>query len=242
MSRIMLICSRELSSYFSTWTGYIIIAVALLIDGLLFNAFAIGDSAKYSSEVLRDFFYYSSGIAMVAGVFLAMRLIAEEKQTGTITLLYTSPISERQLIYGKFISALLVLVSLNVLTLHLPALIFLEGKVSLGHMAAGYLGVLLLGASVLAITLFASVIAPNQLLAAIIGAAVTVVFLLLWLVATRVDLPFSELFSYISLHNLRFRPFTNGIVHIKDIVFYLSMTLFFLEASIRALETRRTFG
>jgi ABC-2 type transport system permease protein len=242
MNKIWLIARRELGAYFTTWMGYIIIFAALLIDGMLFNSFAIGDEAKLSSDVLKDFFFFSSGIGMVAAVFLAMRLLAEEKQTGTIVLFYTSPLSERQLVYGKFLSALIMFVILQVLSVYLPALIFLEGKVSLGHMAAGYLGVTLLGAGVLAISLFASVVSPNQLIAGISAAAMTVFFLLLWLLSYRVDEPFREIFSYISIHNERFRPFSNGVLHTRDVVFYFSLIFFFLECSIKSLETRRLQG
>ena len=242
MSKVLLIAKRELGSYFSTWNGYIIGFAALLINGLLFNGFAIGDSPKYSFDVLKDFFFFSSGIAMVAAIFLAMRLLAEEKQTGTIVLFYTSPITERQLIYGKFLSAFFVFLILQLLTLYLPSLIFIEGKISFGHMAAGYLGVILLGASVLALALFSSVIAPNQLIAGVLGAAMTVALLVLWMLAARVDQPFSDLFSYISIHNLRFRPFSRGIVNIQDLIYYVSVVLFFLECSIRALQTRRLQG
>ncbi len=242
MNKIWLIARRELGAYFTTWMGYIIIFAALLIDGMLFNSFAIGDEAKFSSDVLKDFFFFSSGIGMVAAVFLAMRLLAEEKQTGTIVLFYTSPLSERPLVYGKFLSALIMFVILQVLSVYLPCLIFLEGKVSLGHMAAGYLGVILLGAGVLAISLFASVVSPNQLIAGISAAAMTVFFLLLWLLSYRVDEPFREIFSYISIHNERFRPFSNGVLHTRDVVFYLSLVFFFLECSIKSLETRRLQG
>lgn len=242
MDKVLLIARRELSSYFTTWTGYIVVFSSILITGLLFNAFAIGDVPKFSSDVLKDYFFFSSGIAMVAAIFLAMRLLAEEKQTGTIILFYTSPITERQLIYGKFLSVILIFLILQGLTLHLPALIFLEGKVSIGHMAAGYLGIILLGSAVLAIAMFGSVVASNQMIAAVIGASITVILLLLWIVANRVDEPFSSLFSYISLHNFRFRPFSGGIVHIKDIIYYCSLILFFLECSVRALETRRLQG
>ncbi|MCX6127818.1 MAG: ABC transporter permease subunit [Proteobacteria bacterium] len=242
MTKIWLIAQRELVSYFSTWMGYIILFAALLIDGLLFNAFAIGDEAKFSSDVLRDFFYFSSGIGMVAAIFLAMRLLAEEKQTGTIVLFYSSPISERQLVYGKFLSSLLMFLMLQVLSLYLPCLIFLEGKISVGHMAAGYLGVSLLGAGVLAISLFASVIAPNQLIAGISAAAITVVFLLLWLISYRVDQPFRDVFAYMAIHNERFRPFSTGVLHIRDLIYYFSLVFFFLECSIKSLETRRLQG
>ena len=242
MTKIWLIAQRELQAYFSTWMGYIILFAALLIDGLLFNSFAIGDDAKFSSDVLKDFFFFSSGIGMVAAVFLAMRLLAEEKQTGTIVLFYTSPISERQLVYGKFISSLLMFLILQLLSLYIPCLIFVEGKISLGHLAAGYLGVSLLGASILAISLFASVMAPNQLIAGISASAMTVVFLLLWLISYRVDEPFREVFGYMAIHNERFRPFSTGVLHTKDLVYYLSLIFFFLECSIKSLETRRLQG
>ena len=228
MNKVILIATREMGAFFKTWMGYIIIFASLLINGLLFNAFAIGNSPKYSADVLKDFFFFNSGIGMVAAVFLAMRLIAEEKQNGTIVLFYTSPITERQLVYGKFLSVLCIFLILQILSLYLPALIFIEGKVSLGHMFSGYLGVTLLGAAVLSIAMFGSAVAPNQLLAAVTGASIVVVLLLLWLVADRVDEPFSGLFAYIAIHNHRFNPFSKGLVHLKDIVYYLSIIFFFI--------------
>jgi ABC-2 type transport system permease protein len=236
MGKIWLIARRELAAYFTTWMDYILLAAALLIEGLLFNSYAIGDSPKFSADVLRDFFYFSSGVGMVVAMLLSVRLLAEEKQAGTIVLFYTSPISERQLVYGKFLSAFIMYTILQVISLYLPALIFLEGKVSLGHLAAGYLGLLLLGAAVLAIALFASTIASNQLMAGVLAAAITVTFLVLWLVSYR------DILSYMSVHNERFRPFSIGVLHTRDIIYYLSMSCFFLEASIKTLETRRLQG
>lgn len=242
MGKIWLVATRELGAYFRTWTGYIIGAAALLINGLLFNAFAIGDQAKYSAEVLEDFFYFSSGLSMVAAIFLAMRLFAEEKQTGSLVLFYTSPVTERAFVYGKFLSAFIFFLFLQALSLYLPALIFIEGKVSFGHLAAGYLGVTLLGAATLGVALFASVASPNQMVAGILGAAITVSLLVLWLLSGVVDEPFKGLFSYLAIHNQHFTPFSRGIVHVVDIVFYVSALAFFLECSIRVLEARRVEG
>jgi len=242
MVNVFLIAQRELASFFTTWMGYLIAAATLFINGLLFNAFAIGDSPEFSATILSRFFYFSSGISMVAGVFLAMRLLAEERQTGTIVLFYTSPVSERQIIYGKYISAFIFFLFLQILTLYMPALIFVHGKVSLGHMAAGYLGVTLIGAAVLAICLFASVLGSNQLLAAVLGAFFTVTILVLWMLANVVDPPFKDLFSYLAIHNAHFDPFRKGIVHLKDIVYYLSLIFFSLECAVRALEARRWQG
>lgn len=242
MNKILIITMRELRSYFSTWLGYIVISAALLLNGILFNTFAMGDAPKFSSDVLKDFFYFSSGIAMVSCMLLAMRLIAEEKQQKSLVLLFTSPISERQIVWGKFLSAFVMFSLLNVISLYLPALIFLEGKVSLGHVFAGYLGVSLLGASVLAIALYASALAPTQMLAGISAAALTVVMLVLWLLSSRADTPFKEVLAYGAIHSERFKPFTLGIIHLRDLVYYLSVIVFFLECAVRAVEQRRAKG
>lgn len=242
MNKIILIARRELNGFFSTWMGYIIGAATLVINGLLFVSFAVGSKPKYSEEVLSDFFYFSSGIAMVAGLFLAMRLFAEERQTGTITLYFTSPVSERQVVYGKFLSAVAFFMFLQILSIYMPLLIKLQGKISYGHLVSGYLGTSLLGVAVIGMSLFASVIASNQLVAAILGAVFTVVFLVLWMMAGVVDEPFKSLFAYLAIHNQHFTPFSQGIVHVKDLIFYLTFTWFFLEASIRTLEARRWQG
>jgi ABC-2 type transport system permease protein len=242
MSKVILVAGRELRAFFSTWMGYVICAAALFIDGLLFNAFAVGSNPKFSADVLADFFYFASGMSMVAGVFLAMRLLAEEKQSGTIVLFYTSPISERQLIYGKFLSALLFSLVLHLLSLYLPALIFINGKVSLGHLASGYLVLFLIGSAAIAISLFASTISPNQLVAGVTGALFTVTLLVLWMVADIVQPPFKDILAYISIHNKHFTPFSQGIVHTRDIIYYVSVVVFFLECSVRAIEARRWRG
>ena len=110
MKPIALIIRRELSAYLRSPLGWVVAAVVLLMDGLLFNSFALGsDTARKSSEILRQFFYFSSGTTMAASLFLSMRLIAEERQNGTLTLLFTSPIRDYQIVIGKFLSALIFL-------------------------------------------------------------------------------------------------------------------------------------
>ncbi len=242
MSSIFLIMRRELSAYLRTWMGYIIAAVGLLVNGLLFNSFAISGEPKFSADVVFDFFYVTSGIVMVVSLFLSMRLMAEEKQSGTIVLFYTSPVSERQLIYGKFLSVLCLMMMILAMTLYMPGLIMMNGKISAGHLAAGYLNLILLAGSATAITLFASTLAPNQLIAAILGAFLLVLLLVVWMVADIVDPPLKGIFSYIALHNIHFSSFARGIFKLKDLVFYLSLILFFLECSVRTLEARRWRG
>lgn len=242
MEKIWHIASRELAAYFTTWMGYIIIALTLIIDGLLFNAFALGNSAKLSSEVLESFFYYSSGMSMVAGILLAMRLMAEEKQNGTIVLLFSSPVTERQVIYGKFLSAFLFSMVLHAVSLYMPALIMVHGKISVGHVISGYLCLALLGGLTASMTLFVSTLAPNQLVAAVGGAFIVVVFLVLWMLAKVVDQPLKDIFAWLAIHNDHFTPFGSGVVNLKDLVFYFGMIIFFLESSTMALTGRRCQG
>lgn len=242
MNKSLLIAQRELGTFFSTWMGYIICAAALFIDGLLFNGFAVGGSPKFSAKALSDFFYFASGMSMVAGLFLSMRLIAEEKQSGTIVLFNTSPVTERQLIYGKFLSAFFFALIILALSVYMPLLIKIHGKISIGHVSVGYLSLVLLSGSAIAIGLFASTISPNQLVAGVLGAFFLVTLLVLWMLAEVVAPPLKDVFAYLSIHNQHFTPFSDGIIHTKDIVFYLSVVVFFLECSVRALEARRWKG
>ena len=84
MNKIFLLAKRELGYYLNTIWGYAILAIILVIDGILFNTFAMGaNTERYSTDVLQDFFFFSSGTTMIAGVLIAMRLLAEERSNGT---------------------------------------------------------------------------------------------------------------------------------------------------------------
>ena len=239
MKNTALIFQREFSAYFRSYTGFVIIAVVLLVNGLLFNVYALGGGYKFSADVLREFFYFSSGTTMIASVFLSMRLLAEERMMGTIILYHASPVKDYEVVLGKFLSALFFLFILTILTAYMPLLIFVNGQVSLGHIFGGYLGLLALGAASLAIGTFGSALAPNQIVAAILSAAIIVSMLLFWMVASVTDPPLKGLFSYLALHSKHFTPFMRGIVNSRDILFYLSLTYFFLLLSTKVLEARR---
>lgn len=239
MSQILLIARRELAAYLRTWSGYVIIAVVLMLDGLLFNAFALGGGAKRSSEVISQFFYFSSGMTMGAAVFIAMRLLAEERQTGTIALLYSSPIRDVEIVLGKFLSALAFLALLTALTFFMPLLVMVNGKISMGHVMAGYFGLLLLGAASLAIGTFGSALARNQVLAVILSAVMLVALLVCWILANVTERPLNEIFTALALHGRHFDPFQKGIVHVRDVVYYLAVTWVALFAATRVVEARR---
>jgi ABC-2 type transport system permease protein len=229
-----------MGAYLRSPLGYIVVAVVLLIDGLLFNAFALGsDTARKSSEVLKQFFYFSSGTTMVASLFLSMRLLAEERAQGTLNLLFGSPVRDYQIVLGKYLSALTFLSGLTLLTIYMPALIAVHGKITFGQIAAGYLGLILLGSAGLSIGIFGSALTKSQLVAIISSAAILVGLILSWLMALITDRPINELFTWLSIHNKHFQPFMTGLINTQDVVFYASLSYFFLFLATRVLEARR---
>ncbi len=239
LATIWLIARRELAAYFASLSGYVIMAAYLLVSGLLFNTFAVGSEPRLSQEVLEQFFYFSSGMAMVSGILLAMRLIAEERQMHTLVLLRTAPVTERQVVWGKFLSATLLLALVLVISLYMPALIFLHGKVSLLQIATGYLGLLLIGAACISITLLASVWSPTQLIAGVAGGLLVALLLISWLLGRVTEEPLKEFFVYVALHNVHFRTFSTGTLHLRDVVYYAGLIVVALEAATRSLAAWR---
>ena len=239
MKTVIHLTKKELGSYLNTTWGISILATILLLDGILFNAFSLGENPRYSADVLEDFFYFSSGTTMIAGILLTMRLLAEERQTGVESLLQTAPITESQIILGKFFGAYSFLMLITFSTVYMPCLILINGKVSFGQIFAGYLGLACLGASTIAIGTFGSAIAKNQLFAAILGGGLLVFFLLGWLLGSITDPPVDELFSYIALFDKHFQPFMTGRINTEGIVFYLSICFGFLLLATRVLQARR---
>jgi ABC-2 type transport system permease protein len=239
MSPTLLIARRELHAYLRSWTGYIIIAILLAVGGLLFNSWVLGGVDKRSSEVVTLFFFGASGFVAVASVFFTMRLIAEERQTGTVNLLYSAPITDAQIILGKYVSALAFLAIFLLLTSYMPMLVLVNGKVSFGHLVAGYFGLMLIGSACIAIGTFGSALARSQIVSAVITAAMLVAMLTCWYLAKVTDRPLNDLFSALALHGIHFRPFSEGIVHVRDVVYYVAVTYFALFGATRVLEARR---
>jgi ABC-2 type transport system permease protein len=236
---IAIIARRELAGYLRTPSGYLIAAATLLVQGLLFNTRALGGGAKLSSQVLVDFLRDSSGTTTVAAVLLAMRLFAEERQSGTLVLLYTSPVREAEIVVGKFLSALVVLGIITLLSLYLPALIFVNGKVSIGHIAGGYFGLLCVGAATLALSVLGSTLAKNQLMAGVVAAVLIFVLFLCWGLSRVVDGQLGTIIAHFSLYEQHFFPFMLGLVQLSDIVYYASIVYVALFAATRVVQSQR---
>lgn len=235
------IAAQELASYVRSAIGYVVAATVLLLGGLLFYAQALGPSAGelLSGEVLALFFYDMSGLTAVAALVLSVRLVAEERQTGTYVLLRTSPVRDWEIVAGKFASASLFLTGITLLTLYMPLLIFVNGKVSVAHIVVGYSGLLLLGGAVLSIGIFASSLTRHPLVAAAVAAVLTATLFLLWPLSAVVDPPISRVLAGLAIHGRHFAGFQAGLLHLRDVVYYLAVTYFFLLAATKALEVKR---
>lgn len=241
MRATSVILRRELAAYLHSALGYVIAAITLLVGGLLFYAEALGPDAgeRLSAEVLARFFFNMSGLVAIAGVALSVRLLAEERQTRTLPVLRTAPVGDGQIVLGKFLAAFTFLGGITLLSLYMPLLILVNGKVSFGQIAIGYLGLLLIGAAVLAIGIFASSLTRSYLMAAVAGAAATAGMFLFWPLARVVEPPLSTVFAGLALHATHFTGFQIGTLHLRNVVYYLAVTYFFLLVATKVMEAKR---
>ncbi len=238
MRAMLLIAGRELSAYLRTMSGYVIIAAVLFVQGLLFNAFALQGTAITSSQALGSFFYLSTAFTMICSVLLSMRLLSEEHQTGTIALLYSSPVRDVDIVVGKFLAGLAFLCVFFLASLYMPIMLAMYGKVSVGHIAAGYFGLFLLGSACMAIGTFGSALTRSQVLAAILSAVMVASLVVAWLAARATEQPLTDVFSALAVYG-HYRPFEQGLVHLRHVVYFVLVTFVALFAATRVVEARR---
>lgn len=240
MRATSIIFRRELGAYLRSPVGYVIAALLLLICGILFQSQALGRGPALSADVLAKFFEYCSGTTIIAAIALSIRLVAEERQQHTIVLLNTSPVRDAEIIAGKFLSAFVFLAGIILLSFYMPLLIKVNGKITFAQVAVGYLGLLLLGAASLAIGVFASALARQQLVAATVGAALAGIMVLLYPLAAKLDAPLQGVLQELDLWYVHFRGgFMKGVLNLKDVVYYLAVTYFFLLLATKTLEAKR---
>jgi ABC-2 type transport system permease protein len=239
MSAVLLIARRELLSYLRTLSGYVIAAVVLLLGGLAFNALALRGAHK-SFDVLQFYFFWvGDGMVMIAGAILAMRLFAEERQLGTLVLLETSPQAEHSVVLGKFLGAWLYMLLFVALTLYVPLLVMVNGKVTLGHVLSGYLGMALLGAVTIGLGALWSSLAPNQVVAVILTAATLIVFSILQMIGGKVEGALGDVLVFMDLFNSHYKSFSRGTIRLESVVYFVALTYFALLSTTAILSARR---
>jgi ABC-2 type transport system permease protein len=252
MRNVFTICGKELKSYFTSPIAYLLMALFGLIFGYFFASATIvfvnqglraqlgGQEAPMSVNewVIAPLL----GNASVVGLFLipliSMRLFAEEKRSGTIELLMTSPISDWEIIIGKWLGAMGMYLCVLAISMLNVALLFAWGRPDWRPILTGYLGLILQGGTVLAIGTFISTLTKNQIIA---GAATFSVCLLLWVlswVSSYNEAPWAQALAYCSILT-HFEPFSKGIIDTKDLVFYASAIFFALFLTSRSLDSLR---
>jgi ABC-2 type transport system permease protein len=181
MSAVLTLTRKELKHYFNSPMAYVIMAVFVLITGWFFAS----DLFLNNLVSLRSFFAIVPLILLFIVPAFTMRLLSDEKRQGTLELLVTSPLSDIEIILGKFLGGLIFLTTMLGLTLVYPVVLSQLGDLDWGPVIGGYLGLLLMGAALIAIGLFSSSLSANQIIAFILAFFVGFVFYLLGKVADR---------------------------------------------------------
>lgn len=230
---------REVSALLGSMWGWGLGAAILLLDGLLFQGFALSERARPSAEVLSDLFYILFGTTLLLSVLLTMRLFPEERSQRTLSLLMGAPLSSAQIVLGKFLGALLPLLAITAASAYLPAWVWVSGKIAPGHVGAGYLGVALVGAASCAVGTLVSAQVKTQLQAALLSSALLVASLLGWLLARVSAPPFDALFAGLSFYDANFKGFLFGQLHLSALFYYTGITALALWSATLLMKSRR---
>jgi ABC-2 type transport system permease protein len=234
MRNTWLFCQKELRSYFNSPVAYIVLTVFLLITGFFFTSslFLIGQASMRSlfSLVPLVFLFFVPAITM--------RLLAEEKRSGSIELLVTLPTRDWEIVLGKFCAAW-VLVSVAIgLTLMFTFSVGAIGSLDVGETVAGYVGLLLLGGAFAAIGTWSSSLTRNQIVAFIISLAVIAALYLVDDLLPVLPLTWAPVLQFLSV-SYHFENISRGVIDTRDLVYYISLIFLMLFLAHRALESRR---
>ena len=226
---------KELYSYLMSPMAYVVTAVFLLINGFIFFLIL---SSGFPEPNLRPLLPTTAFLLLLVLPVLTMRLLAEEKSTGTMELLMTFPITDTQVIVGKFLATLAVYCLMLVPTLAYVFILKAFGNSEWGPLFTAYLGLILFGATVISIGMLSSSFARSQIVAAVIGIGS---LLMLWVLGSAGSVlgpRLGAVLSYLSV-NEHLNSFLQGVIDLKDVVFYLSMTVGALFLTIRVFESAR---
>ena len=253
MRNFAAIYGKELRSYFASPVAYVMAGVSLLFSGYMFNYFLLrfarycltfnqgmgrGPSPNLNTMVVTTFFGFKFFVWMIVMPFLTMRLYAEEKKTGTIELLITSPVTTLQTLTAKFAACLTLYAAVEAVGFTHIAILAVYGTLDWGPVLSAYVAVLLMGGAFVALGEFASALTENQIIAGVLS-----FFLLisLWLIdwsARFVGPAFGAVLGYLSVLE-HLRDFQRGVVDTGDVAFFLSLIAFGLFLTHTVLESRR---
>jgi ABC-2 type transport system permease protein len=236
MRNVYHVARRELNAYLASPIAYVVAAVYLAVLGGL-----SGFILYYSREATLRY-TLTHGVTLLFLVLvtqvLTMRLLADEQRQGTIELLLTSPVRDWEVVVGKYLAGLGVFCLMVLLSGYFPLVLTRIGDPDVGVMLSSYLGVVLLGAALLAIGIFASSVTQNQVVAAVLGMGIAI---LLWLSGALTEFVGDGLRGVVEFLPIfdHYFDFVRGIIDTRHIAYYLSVVVLFLFLSTRVLEARR---
>lgn len=234
--------ARELRAYFFAPLAYVVLFFFLIVTGVIFINLvgSLVDPRVMAPDPALSYFFRSSWLMLILlAPVLTMRLVSEELRSGSIEILMTAPITEAQVIAGKYLAALTFYGCLWLPTLVYALLIARQSEVDWGPVAAGYLGILAIGALLLAVGTFASAMTRSQLVAAMVGVALVFLLFLLGIFEDQVDGEIlKQALGYMNLWN-HLDEFARGIVDTRRLAYYGTGVLFFLFLATRALEDKK---
>jgi ABC-2 type transport system permease protein len=250
----MTIAEKELRSYFASPIAYIIIGLFALIFGRFFDVYLAffvqrssgmgpmgGGSHNINQDMIRYLLMNSAVIILFVMPMITMRTYAEEKRSGTIELLLTSPLTDLQIILGKFLGAMGLYVAMLIVTLLHMAILFVYGNPEWKPIAAGYLGLILMGGCFISLGLLISSFTKNQIVAGVITFAA---FLMLWIISWNADQsgPWARaILTHLSIID-HFDDFARGIIDTKHLVYYASFITLGLFLTAKSVDSERWRG
>jgi ABC-2 type transport system permease protein len=243
VKRFLAIVGREWRAYFLSPLAYVILAAFLLMNGLIFYAIVSFMNTPGAPKGQALPYLFTNTYFWIFNLFvvpiIAMRLFAEERKSGTIEILLTSPVTEGMVVLGKFTGALGFFLTLWAPTLAYVLLLRAQTPIDLGPVASSYLAVALLGAYFLSIGTLASTLTKNQIVAAILSFGLLIpIFSAGLLESLGSDPSKRDLFSYLNLWD-HMDEFSRGIVDTRHLVYYLSGTALFLFLATISLAAKK---
>ncbi len=237
MKVIWTIAQRELKVFFDSLLAYIIIILFLLFTG--FFAWIFGNDVFVRGEAsLFVFFQVSKWTLFIFIPILTMRLIAEERHSGSLEMILTKPITEWQFVAGKYLSVLVLVAITLALTIPYYITVASIGPIDHGATITGYLGLLVLSGAYISIGLFASSISQNQAVAVLIALFIGIFFHMLFgLIGNAISGTLGEVLHYLSA-TVHFESMARGVIDSRDILYFVGIALIGLIASEAALSKR----
>jgi gliding motility-associated transport system permease protein len=234
MTKAPILARRELAAYFYSPIAYVVACGFLLLSGYFFYV----ELVRGQQATLR-FALQNMTIVMIFVVpFVTMRLLAEEWKSGTIEPLMTDPVSDWDVVFGKFLAAIGFYAFLLLPTLAYVVILKYVGEPEMGPILTTYLGILLMGCLYVSIGLFASSLTSSQIVAAIVSFAILLMLLVVGWAAEGKGGAILDWLTYLGT-NKHLDSFRKGIIDSKDVVYYLSTTVLFLFFTVRIVESRK---